>query len=99
MEEETTKRASRAIYDFFEPLVNKHAKTAEVRELEDDILQLCKDAYQLRMKMRRSKEGYACQIPTTSTSGKLASLVANEELAEGFCVENGKNSEGSDAIA
>jgi hypothetical protein len=77
------------IFFFFKPLLSGQASGARA-DIYAKILELCKDAFKLRMAMRKSKEGYRCEILNTDKTC--------ETLAESFGVENGTNNEASDVI-
>lgn len=92
------KRAIEVIFSNFEPLISLDIKPEAVDALKSDIAQLCADAFDLRMMMRRSKEEYAIWTATPRGS-QPARLSAFAEYADGFDVEDGKADSGSDDIA
>ena len=97
--EETSKYTAGIIYDFLTPLISMGASTRDTENLTSDIYKVCKQAFKLKMMMRRSKEGYRCEVPNIIDAGDIRYLSRNESLAEGFAVEAGKDADKSDEIA
>jgi hypothetical protein len=92
------KRAAELILATFEPLISPEITPEAYEALKNDVLQLCTDAYDLRMMMRRSKEEYA--IWTPSPRGTQPARASDfTEFADSFEVEDGKAENGSDDIA
>ncbi|EAQ84518.1 predicted protein [Chaetomium globosum CBS 148.51] len=56
IEEMTSKFAATDIFAILAPLLSKHVRPSEEDVLRATILDLCKDAYKLRMMMRKSKD-------------------------------------------
>ncbi|KAK3291636.1 uncharacterized protein B0H64DRAFT_409635 [Chaetomium fimeti] len=96
IEDATSERATTDIFSLLAPLLSKHIRQSEEEVLRSSILSLCKDAYKLRMMMRKSKDIYA--VEKIGLDG-VPSLSALESKADPIAVENGKNSERSDEIA
>ncbi|KAH6842400.1 hypothetical protein B0I37DRAFT_381842 [Chaetomium sp. MPI-CAGE-AT-0009] len=96
IEDMTSDRAATDIFSLLAPLLSKHVRPSEEEVLRSSILSLCKDAYKLRMMMRKSKDKYA--VEKIGLNG-LILLSALESKADSVAVEGGKNSEGSDEIA
>jgi hypothetical protein len=96
LNEDVSSSCADQIFKFFTPLISTKATIEEKDELKAMILKLCQEAFELRMMMRRSKEGYRCEAPTPE---KATRLVDWEDFAEPHYVENGKQNEASDEIA
>jgi hypothetical protein len=92
-EEKTSKGVADYIYKFFEPLIPKGAKQNERNTLFSNIVALCKDAFTLRIAMRKSKGNYKCEVLPYGRS-----LSMNEDIAMNIGVEGGENNEASDVI-
>ncbi|KAK3343435.1 hypothetical protein B0T25DRAFT_508243 [Lasiosphaeria hispida] len=98
VKEETSKATASEILFLFEPLISKQIGPTEVQTLRSAITELCRDAFDLRMTMRMSKEGYACKM-VNKKSGQRQSLSSNKYWVDAMAVEGSKNSEASDEIA
>ncbi|KAK4450232.1 hypothetical protein QBC34DRAFT_461534 [Podospora aff. communis PSN243] len=85
------------IFDFFIPLLSKSLDLNEEEDLRSKLAELCNEAVELRMIMRRSKDRYTCEIPGTAGWSHLASSC--EDLVETLAVEGGRASQASDEIA
>lgn len=90
------RKVAQKIYDFFAPILADLSQQAR-DDLLARITEMCHDAYDLRMMMRRSKTKYACEFPPTADSPCFQDKY--EALVEPISVEGGKNKEGSDEIA
>ncbi|KAK4034240.1 hypothetical protein C8A01DRAFT_18927 [Parachaetomium inaequale] len=88
--------ASNSIYAILAPLLSKHTRPSDEDTLRAGILELCKDAFKLRMLMRKSKNRY---LVKTIDPGMTVLLSACENTAYSVSVEGGNNSEKSDEIA
>ncbi len=91
----TAKLGADAIFDSLTPIL---ATGKDQKKLKADLLGLCEEAFRLRMMMRKSREGYRCEMPTLDETSKR-SLSEYKDLAEEFDVEGGKSYEGSNEIA
>jgi hypothetical protein len=81
------------IYDFLIPITTKPDVKGE-GELSEILYNLCEDAFKLRMTMRKSKEGYRCELP------KVENVADSEDIVDSMGVEGGgKNKDASDTIA
>jgi hypothetical protein len=85
------------IFDFFAPLLSKSLEFNQEQDLRSKLMELCNEAVELRMIMRRSKDRYACEMPGTAGWSHLASRC--EDLAETLAVEGGRPNQASDEIA
>jgi hypothetical protein len=94
-----SKYRARRIYEFLSPLIPPAASTRETDNLRSEILNVCKQAFKLKMMMQRSKEGYRCEIPNIEEAKNICLLSKNGILAEGFAVEAGKDADKSDEIS
>jgi len=84
------------IFELFRPILAKSATRRQEEEVKAKLLELCSEAVELRMIMRRSRDRYTCEIPGTLGWPLLASKC--EELAETVAVEGGKPNQASDEI-
>jgi hypothetical protein len=96
IEEKTSKFAAADIFAILAPLLSKHVRPSEEDVLRATILDLCKDAFKLRMMMRKSKDKYVVEKIGVDAGASLSAL---ESKADPVGVESGKNSERSDEIA
>ena len=85
------------MYGFFEPILSEKAGEKGRGELKAQIYELCREAYDLRMMMRKSKARYTCEFPPTPSIQCFLEDYA--QLAEPISVEGGRNKDGSDEIA
>jgi hypothetical protein len=96
IEEMNSAVAAGDIFAILAPLLSKHTRPSEEDALRGNILELCKDAFKLRMLMRKSKNRYV--VETMDPNGTVL-LSACEDKAEPLAVEGGNNSEKSDEVA
>jgi hypothetical protein len=96
IEEQNSTSASNYIYAILAPLLSKHTRSSDEDTLHAGILELCNDAFKLRMLMLKSKNRY---LVKTIDPGMNVLLSACENTADPVAVEGGKNSEKSDKIA
>ncbi|KAK4143974.1 uncharacterized protein C8A04DRAFT_11869 [Dichotomopilus funicola] len=96
IEEMNSAVAARDIFAILAPLLSTHTRPSEEDALRANILELCKDAFKLRMLMRKSKNRYV--VETMDPNG-IVLLSACEDKAESVAVEGGNNSEKSDKVA
>ncbi len=96
IQETTSANAAAAIFSILRRNLSHHTGPAEEDALHANILQLCQDAFQLRMLMRKSKHRYTVE---TVQADKGVSLAAVESKVDSVSVEGGKSSERSDEIA
>lgn len=94
----TAKSVADRIFDFFTPILAKGSGQKLEQELQADLQELCNNAFKLRMMMRKSKEGYRCEMPIIDDT-KRGRLSEYAHLAEEFGVEGGKNNEGGKDIS
>jgi hypothetical protein len=81
------------IMAFLHPLILPNRSESELAKLHNDILQLCKKAYDFRMMMRRSQDHYRCySVPAHARGG--GSL-----FADVACVAGGGTQEMGDRVA
>jgi hypothetical protein len=92
-EKQLSIQVARYINDFFKPLISAEANANDKHGLETKVVALCKDAFTLRIAMRKSKGNYRCEV---LPHGTLQSK--NEDIAEAMEVEGGKDAERSDVI-
>ena len=85
------------IFLFLEPLLVKAIPRHQEDELKAKLLELCNEAFELRIIMRRSTDHYTCEVPGFAGWPLLASKC--EELAETMAVEGGRPNQASDEIA
>jgi hypothetical protein len=90
-EEATSTLTTADIFFILEPILSKNVGAMEEDALRSSILGLCKDAFKIRMMMRKSKDKYV--VETIKPGTKIL-----ESEAEPVAVEGDKNSEGSDEI-
>jgi len=95
-EELNSTSASNYIYAILAPLLAKRTRPSGEDTLRAGILELCKDAFKLRMLMRKSKNRY---LVKTIDPGKTVLLSACENTAYSVSVEGGNNSEESNEMA
>ncbi|KAK3897829.1 hypothetical protein C8A05DRAFT_19481 [Staphylotrichum tortipilum] len=96
VEELNSTSASNNIYATLAPLLSENTRPSDEDTLRAGILDLCKDAFKLRMLMRKSKNRY---LVKTVDSDLTVLLSGCENMAYSVSVEGGKNSEKSDEIA
>jgi hypothetical protein len=92
----TSAVAAASISSILAPLLSTHARTSEEEALRSNILELCKDAFRLKMMMRKSKDTYLVESIGPEVGLSLSAL---EGKADPVSVEGGKNNEASDDIA
>lgn len=85
------------IYEFLKPLSVKSIQHHQEDELRAKLLELCTEAFDLRMIMRRSTDRCTCEIPGYGEWSLFAREC--EELAETLAVEGGRPNQTSDEIA
>ena len=89
------------MYDFFAPILADVGQQGQreqgQRELLAKMTDMCHEAYELRMMMRRSRVRYACEFPPKTA--KPCFQDEYEGLVESISVEGGKNKEDSGEIA
>lgn len=85
------------MFEFFAPLLVKSMPGHHEDDLRAKLLELCTEAVDLRMIMRRATDRYTCEVPGLSGISTLASQC--EELAETVAVEGGRPNQASDDIA
>ncbi|KAH6614540.1 hypothetical protein B0J18DRAFT_439604 [Chaetomium sp. MPI-SDFR-AT-0129] len=95
IEEMNSAVAARDIFAILAPLLSTHTRPSEEDALRANILELCKDAFKLRMLMRKSKNRY---VVKTMDPNEIVLLSACEDKAESVAVEGGNNSEKSDEV-
>lgn len=83
------------IFDLLAPVLHPKASKEEEDEVYKVILEVCRQAFNLRMMMRKSKEGYRCESP--HIEDRFLSRI--EPFADSFGVEGGKSDDQSDEIA
>ncbi|KAK0620645.1 hypothetical protein B0T14DRAFT_497138 [Immersiella caudata] len=104
IEATTSQIAADEIHSLLLPLMNEQdPSSAQVREFCSIIRDLAQDAFQLRMMMRQSKEGYSGWPPAENFGdiidlGKV-SLEKYERYMEPVAVASGKESDRSDEVA
>jgi hypothetical protein len=86
--------AANAVFDILTPLLSKHTRPSGEDALRASILEPCKDAFRLRMLMRKSKNRYF--VETIAGGTPFSSC---EAKADAVWVEGGNNSEKSDEVA
>ena len=96
IEERDSTSASNYIYAILAPLLSKQTRPSDEDALRAGILELCKDAFKLRMLMRKSKNRYLVQ---TIDPHMTVLHSACESTTCPVWVEGGNNSEKSDEIA
>ncbi|OAA45692.1 hypothetical protein NOR_03481 [Metarhizium rileyi] len=72
------------IFDVLQPLLNRQCTSSDTTKLCKDISQLCDDAYNFRMIVRRSTETYIFEDLPYGTD-----LDGNESMAQAQAVQNG----------
>lgn len=82
------------MYEDLAPLISKDASSSAQDKLRKGFLKLFTEACQFRMAMRKSREGYACEMVV-----KGCSLAAVEDLADACAVENAGNNVAGDRVA
>ncbi len=96
IEERSSALVAGRIFAILAPLLSKRTQPPEENALRANILELCKDAFQLRMLMRKSRNRYAVW---TMDHDRTVLLSACEDTVESVAVEGGNNSEESDEVA
>lgn len=91
------KRSGQVIFDLFAPIIAEDLATQRVDDLRDQITAMCEEAFNLRMIMRQSKEGYQCEFPPLVQ--RPCFIDEYDYLVEPMSVEGGKNKEGTEEIA
>ena len=91
IEEATSTLTTADIFTILEHILSKNIRATEEDALRSSILGLCKDAFRVRMMMRKSKNRYVVETIKPGTKN-------SESRAEPVGVEGGKNSERSDEI-
>ncbi|KAH8196245.1 hypothetical protein TruAng_009602 [Truncatella angustata] len=92
----TVRRIVDKIAKFCEPVVIRNDRARDT--FKQELTLLCKDAFDLRMILRRSEDGYRCEVVPSAPD--RAYLVSNwDYLVEPQGVEEGKNNQASDEIA
>lgn len=79
---------AKAMYDYFSPLMVENAPSEELEKLRKQYLFFCRKAFELRVLMRNSLEGYAS---VTLEDG--IELPSNENMAVACAVFRGKDDE------
>lgn len=98
-QEPPVKSAADKILRYLEPIISPAITPEQDAALRNDVVQLCEDAYNVRMMMRWSKEDYSVWTPVLSETSNDAWLPNVSDFADGFDVEGGKGNSGSDKIA
>ncbi|KAM7182985.1 hypothetical protein V8F20_012779 [Naviculisporaceae sp. PSN 640] len=88
---------SEDIYKFLGPLMDPIQSPQDADELHAKLMELCSEAVNLRMIMRRSRDRYTCEYPGVAGWSHIASQC--KELVEAMAVEGGRASQASDRIA
>lgn len=78
-----------------QPLMVQDCSESELAKFHNDILQLCKKAYDFRMMMRKSQDHYQCYI----APGRIRSLGQLEQYADVVGVAGGGAQEMGDRVA
>lgn len=94
--DELCRDVAEEIDDHLSPLLHSKANRKEQDELFQKILEVCQQAYKLRMMMRKSKERYYCYLPNSKDSSHLSKI---KQFADSFDVEGGKAEDESDEVA
>jgi hypothetical protein len=90
------KKTADAILEFLSPIPLRDSRDESL--IKTKVLELCEEAFRLKLMMRKSKEGYQCEVP--DTEGGPCLLVPNHEsLVEPMAVEGGKPSQAGNEIA
>ncbi len=76
------------IYDYFKPIMVEHADPEELEKLREQFLLLCRKAFELRILMRGSLEGYG----SIRLHGGVE-LASNENIADACAVFKGRDAE------
>jgi len=86
------------IFDFFQPLLANQASPSDRNEVLGKIIELCDEAMDLGMLMRRSRDLYIVKFPGKD-GVPLSASACGESLVQPIGVENGKGKEAGDEIA
>ncbi|KFY82656.1 hypothetical protein V498_08517 [Pseudogymnoascus sp. VKM F-4517 (FW-2822)] len=90
-----SKQTADQIFNLLAPVLHPKASKKDKDEVYSVITEVCRQAFNLRMMMRKSKEGYRCELPP-----KEAYFLSRiEPFADSFGVEGGKADDQSDEIA
>ncbi|KAH6614559.1 hypothetical protein B0J18DRAFT_413702 [Chaetomium sp. MPI-SDFR-AT-0129] len=95
IEEMNSTVTARDIFAILAPLLSTYTRPSEEAALHANILELCKDAFKLRMLMHKSKNRY---VVKTMDPNEIVLLSTCEDKAESVAVEGGNNSEKSDEV-
>ncbi|OBT46344.1 hypothetical protein VE00_02779 [Pseudogymnoascus sp. WSF 3629] len=90
-----SKQTAYQIFDLLAPVLHPKASEKEKDEVYNVIVEVCRQAFNLRIMMRKSKEGYRCELPPKEA--RFLSKI--EPFADSFGVEGGKADDQSDEIA
>jgi hypothetical protein len=91
------RKLSRSMFEAFQPIISAKADKKQLEDLQDQLTALCNEAWDLRLIMRKSREGHRCVRPPTRD--KRCFLEDFENLVEPISVEGGNTKEKSDEIA
>lgn len=106
--EGTSDRVANEILRFMSPLVIKDATEQQVTDLLKTIRKACREAFELRMMMRRARDNYRVDMPRTPREpsptdgpGAATSILLSRwgHMAEPLYVEGGKHLQATDVIA